>query len=102
MLQISVKEAKIKLDDLIQAAKNGEEIVIVTDEQETYQIIRVEKPKKRRKAGSAKGIIEIVDDFNAPLEDFKEYTPQYGSAEGLFEIAEDFDAPLEDFKNYEP
>ena len=29
--------------------------------------------KKRRKAGSAEGLIKISDDFDAPLEDFEEY-----------------------------
>ena len=28
-----------------------------------------------RKAGSAEGLIKISDDFNHPLEDFKEYMP---------------------------
>jgi prevent-host-death family protein len=74
MLQITVKDAKIKLDDLIKAAENGEEILIVTDNKKTFKIVEVEKPKKRRKAGSAKGLIEIADDFDAPLEEFKEYT----------------------------
>ncbi len=74
MLQMSVKEAKANLDDLIQAAKNGEEIVIVTDEHETYQIVRVEKPKKKyREFGTAKGQFKISDDFNAPIDDFDEY-----------------------------
>lgn len=36
---------------------------------------KVEKPKKKeRKFGSMKGlIINIADDFDAPLEDFKDY-----------------------------
>ncbi|MHC5833068.1 MAG: DUF2281 domain-containing protein [Nostoc sp.] len=29
--------------------------------------------KRRRQPGSAKGLITISDDFDAPLEDFKEY-----------------------------
>ena len=29
--------------------------------------------KKRRKAGSAEGLIKMSDDFDAPLEDFEEY-----------------------------
>ncbi len=34
----------------------------------------IEQPvKKRRKFGSAKGLIKIYDDFNEPLDDFKEY-----------------------------
>jgi len=31
------------------------------------------KPKKPRKAGFIKANITMTDDFNAPLEDFKEY-----------------------------
>ncbi|MFN4257418.1 MAG: DUF2281 domain-containing protein [Saprospiraceae bacterium] len=32
------------------------------------------KPKKRRKAGTLKGfLVYMADDFDAPLEDFKEY-----------------------------
>lgn len=32
-----------------------------------------EKPRKKRRAGSAKGEIFMADDFDAPLEDFAEY-----------------------------
>ncbi|CAN5585927.1 hypothetical protein BH10ACI2_BH10ACI2_10950 [soil metagenome] len=31
--------------------------------------------KKRRKAGSAEGLIHMSDDFDAPLEGFEEYQP---------------------------
>lgn len=31
------------------------------------------QPRKKRKAGSAKGEIFMADDFEAPLEDFAEY-----------------------------
>lgn len=31
--------------------------------------------KKRRKAGSAEGLIKMSDDFDAPLKDFEEYQP---------------------------
>jgi len=31
--------------------------------------------KKRRKAGSAEGLIKMSADFDAPLEDFEEYQP---------------------------
>jgi hypothetical protein len=32
-----------------------------------------EKPQKKRKAGSLKGKIWMADDFDAPLEDLKDY-----------------------------
>ena len=31
--------------------------------------------KKRRKAGSAEGLIKMSDDFDAPLEGFEDYQP---------------------------
>ena len=35
---------------------------------------RTEAPKKgRRRPGSAKGLVHISDDFDEPLEDFREY-----------------------------
>ena len=32
-----------------------------------------ETPRKSRKAGSAKGMFTMADDFEAPIEDFAEY-----------------------------
>ncbi len=100
MFQITVKDAKIKLNDLIQAAENGEDILIVTDEQETIMLVQVEKPKKKlREFGTAKGQFEISDDFDAPLEAFKDYTPAdqpkqesriFGTAKGRFTVSDDF------------
>lgn len=35
---------------------------------------KINKPKKNRKFGSMKGlVVHISDDFDAPLEDFKDY-----------------------------
>ena len=42
------------------------------------QFLKQSKPTatgKRRKAGSAKGNYILAPDFDAPLEDFKEYMP---------------------------
>ncbi|MCA0457692.1 MAG: DUF2281 domain-containing protein [Chloroflexi bacterium] len=74
MLQINVHDKNFKLDDLIQAAKRGEEVVIVTDEQERFKLVQVEAPKRLRKLGAAKGQFSMSDDFNAPIDDFDEYT----------------------------
>lgn len=44
---------------------------------DSFEIIIIKKRKKRakpaRKAGTLKGLIHISDDFDEPLEDFKEY-----------------------------
>jgi antitoxin (DNA-binding transcriptional repressor) of toxin-antitoxin stability system len=37
------------------------------------KIVGISKKKKQREFGSAKGLIKMADDFDAPLEDFKDY-----------------------------
>lgn len=68
MQQISIAEASKQLIELIEAAINGEEIIITKDEQPVVKLVPVPLEKKRypAKAGSAKGLVK-------PLEDFKDY-----------------------------
>lgn len=44
-------------------------------ENESFEIIikPIKDEKKQRKAGTLKGLIHIHEDFNKPLDDFKEY-----------------------------
>ena len=73
MQTVTVAEAAEKLTDLIDAALRGEEIVITKGD----RIIKLtpEQPVKRypAKAGTAKGQVWMSDDFDEPLEEFKEY-----------------------------
>jgi prevent-host-death family protein len=73
MQQITLAEASQNLPDLIEAALGGEEIIIIKDNQPLVKLTPVSPLKHRRKPGSAKGLITISDDFDAPLEEFKEY-----------------------------
>ncbi len=41
--------------------------------QKKYNAQNQSNKRKKRKAGSAKGKYELAPDFDAPLEDFKEY-----------------------------
>ena len=59
--------------DLIAAAVRGEEVVIARADKPLVKLVAIEAPKGPRKAGSAKGLIWMAEDFDAPLEDFKEY-----------------------------
>ena len=70
---VNVHDENIKLANLVLAVKNGEEVFIVTDDQETFQLIQVKK--KQREFGTAKGMFTMSDDFDAPLDDFKDYMP---------------------------
>lgn len=73
MTQITVSEASQNLPELIAAALSGEEIVIMQENQPVVKLIPVTPVKRRRQPGSAKGLINISDDFDAPLEDFQDY-----------------------------
>lgn len=73
MQQVNIEDAKTQLPDLIDAAVNGEEVVIAKDEQHVVRLVPVGREKPRPQFGSAKGLITMSDDFDAPLEDFEEY-----------------------------
>ena len=73
MYQIDLNEAKQHLADFIDIALGGEEIVITHDDQPVLKLMRIAAPQARRKAGSAKGLITMESDFDAPLEDFRAY-----------------------------
>ena len=73
MHQIDLNEAKLHLVDFIDVALGGQEIVITQDDQPVLKLVRVVTSKARRKAGSAKGLITMASDFDAPLEDFRAY-----------------------------
>ncbi|MBD1835037.1 type II toxin-antitoxin system Phd/YefM family antitoxin [Cyanobacteria bacterium FACHB-472] len=73
MQQINVEEASKHLPDLIEAALRGEEIVIAKDDQPVVKLTPVSPAKRRPQFGSAKGLVTISDDFDDPIEDFKDY-----------------------------
>jgi len=73
MLQLDMAEAKTQLQELLEVALKGEEVVIVKGDRPIAKLVSVtEKP--RRQFGSMKDIIWVADDFDEPLtEEFKEY-----------------------------
>ncbi|MGH8065007.1 MAG: type II toxin-antitoxin system Phd/YefM family antitoxin [Candidatus Entotheonellia bacterium] len=73
MHQINLNEAKLHLAEFIDMALGGEEVVITRDDRPVLKLVRVAAPKGRRKAGSAKGLITMASDFDAPVEDFRAY-----------------------------
>jgi len=74
MVTVTIQEAQAQLLDLIHRLQDGDEVVITENDQPVAKLARTE-PKKQWpcKAGSAKGQIWMAPDFDAPLEDFKEY-----------------------------
>lgn len=73
MVYIELDKAKLQIDVLIQKAIDGQEVVITDNAKPVLKLVPVVKTKIRRKAGSAKGMISMSDDFDEPLEDFRDY-----------------------------
>lgn len=73
MRNYSLKEAQSNLGQLIAEAQQGETIIISDEQDHVVQLVPLKKTKKIRQAGSARGLIHMADDFDAPLSDFDEY-----------------------------
>jgi len=52
---------------------NGEDIIIAKSNIPVVKIIPIKGSKPKRKLGTAKGTIKLSDDFDAPIDDFKDY-----------------------------
>lgn len=74
MVKVNVADAGPRLAALIAAALHGERVIIEADAQEV-QLVPVERLARRRVFGSARGLIHLAADFDAPLEDFEPYGP---------------------------
>ncbi|MEO7908501.1 MAG: type II toxin-antitoxin system prevent-host-death family antitoxin [Roseiflexaceae bacterium] len=70
---MDITEASRRLLDLIQAVEHGEEVIITRNQQPLVQLISLPQSENRPQFGSARGLITVADDFDAPLDDFREY-----------------------------
>jgi len=75
MTFITLQEAESNLAELMEQAAHGEEIIITNPEGRGFKIVPLPLSAKVPKFGSAKGLIRMADDFDAPLPDFEEYGP---------------------------
>ena len=74
MSTVTLQEAQARLSDLIHGLTPGDEVVITENDQPVARLSRSEpKTQWPCKAGSARGKIRMAPDFDAPLEEFKEY-----------------------------
>jgi antitoxin (DNA-binding transcriptional repressor) of toxin-antitoxin stability system len=72
MKQLTVEQAIQSLPELVTAAIDGEDVV-VQHQRGAVRLVPIETRQRRPVFGSAKGLISMADDFDAPLEDFRDY-----------------------------
>ena len=76
METITIQEAQAKLAELVHRLGPGDEIVITENDQPVARLVPTAAPPLRRprQLGTLKGtVLHMAPDFDAPLEDFKEY-----------------------------
>ncbi|MEX0613002.1 MAG: type II toxin-antitoxin system prevent-host-death family antitoxin [Pirellulales bacterium] len=73
MTQIALVEAQQRLAELVEAVGRGEEFVITLEGKPVAKVSAAGEARPARRFGSARGKVEIADDFNAPLDDFADY-----------------------------
>jgi antitoxin (DNA-binding transcriptional repressor) of toxin-antitoxin stability system len=72
MQQIAVHDAQSQLPNLIDEAISGKTVYIVGNGKQIVQLAPI-VGNGRPKFGSAAGLVSTTEDFDAPLEDFREY-----------------------------
>ncbi len=75
MKQFSIHEAKTHLSRLIQAALRGEEIIIARGNKPVVRLDVLPEARLERQIGGQPDLVVFMDkEFNAPVEDFSEYS----------------------------
>ncbi|MCI0640828.1 MAG: hypothetical protein L0Y72_25670 [Gemmataceae bacterium] len=74
MTTVTIEHAQNHLSELIEKLSPGEEVIVTRDDLPVAKVARIARTSWPCKAGSAKDkILHIAPDFDAPLEDFREY-----------------------------
>ena len=75
MHTVGLKEAAGRLAELLDEVAGGQEVVITRADGAAFKIIPVAPLAPSPKFGSAKGLVQMAEDFDEPLEDFQAYAP---------------------------
>lgn len=72
-MEISVAEAKARFSEILKRAEAGETVVVTRHGKPVARVEAAQATPKLPRMGAFKGEIWMSDDFDAPLEDFKDY-----------------------------
>ncbi|HEX8832304.1 MAG TPA: type II toxin-antitoxin system prevent-host-death family antitoxin [Longimicrobium sp.] len=70
---VELAEMETRLARLIQEVATGAEVVITRNGEPVARLVPPSGPLPDRVPGSAKGLFTVPDDFDEPLEDFRDY-----------------------------
>ncbi len=74
MPNLNLDDAQAHLREIVAGLQPGEEVVLTDNGQPLAKLVKMVRTSWPCKAGSAKDTVHwMAPDFNAPLEEFKEY-----------------------------
>lgn len=68
-MQVNIHDAKTHFSKLINQVLTGEDVIIARDGKPLVRLVPYTKDVKVRRGGQFKGLIEISEDFDAPMPD---------------------------------
>lgn len=75
MTTVTIHQAKTHLSRIVERVQAGEKIVVVRGREPVMALRAIRAPRaKRRVGGLPHLVVHMADDFDAPLEDFAEYS----------------------------
>jgi antitoxin (DNA-binding transcriptional repressor) of toxin-antitoxin stability system len=74
MTTVGIEQAQKDLPKLIDDVALGEHVVITKDHVPVAELVPVIQPAPRPVFGSAQGMVKMSDDFDTPIDDFRDYT----------------------------
>ena len=76
MCNVTIEEAQAKLGELIDQAGAGEEVIITRNDKPVARLVPARVPQATRQLGTLQGTVtHMADDFDAPLDEMREYAP---------------------------
>jgi antitoxin (DNA-binding transcriptional repressor) of toxin-antitoxin stability system len=76
MTSVSIQEAQEKLPELVHGLARGDEVLIVENDRPVARLLPAiaQQDRPARRLGTLRGtVLYMAPDFDAPLEDFREY-----------------------------
>lgn len=75
MHKVDINEAGKHLRELVDEAARGGDVIIIRGDGAAFKLVSAPEAKACPRFGSAKGEVWMSDDFDEPLDIFKDYMP---------------------------
>jgi prevent-host-death family protein len=66
-IKVNVHDAKTNLSKLLMKVKDGQEVIIAKSGKPVARLVPYAQQEIKRLPGTAKGLVSLADDFDAPL-----------------------------------